>query len=80
MRYTSIMPRTKQHLDALLHAPPLERSAAAEALLASLEGSDPEEGDIDQAWVDEIQRRIDEDAPGISADKVFADGRSQLGK
>ena len=71
------MARSKQHLEELLRLPPEERSAAAEALLASLE---EDEGDPDAAaaWASEIERRIEANAPGIPADEVFADLRARF--
>lgn len=56
-----------------------ERSAAAEELLASLgdskEDSDPE---WTAAWAAEIERRVRENAPGIPAEEVLAEGRARL--
>jgi hypothetical protein len=71
------MSPAKQHLEALLKLPAEERSAAAEVLLESLED---EESDRDpaEAWAVEIQRRIEENAPGIPADEVFADLRARF--
>ncbi|MBL0214248.1 MAG: addiction module protein [Myxococcales bacterium] len=69
----------KKHVDELLKLPVDERSAAAEALLRSLE-QEPEEDEatVAVAWAAEIERRIDENAPGIPADTVFAEGRARL--
>ena len=71
------MSLAKRHLEALLKLPPDERSAAAEALLESLED---EEGDPNaaEAWAIEIRRRIEENAPGIPADEVFAGLRARF--
>ena len=71
------MSRSKQHLEALLNLPPAERSKAAEALLISLEDGDVVE-DAQQAWVDELERRISVAAEGIPAEDVFAQGRERL--
>jgi putative addiction module component (TIGR02574 family) len=71
------MTHAKRHVDELLKLTREERSAAAEALLASLEDEDAEPG-ADQAWAEEIQRRVAENAPGIPADQVFAEGRARL--
>lgn len=71
------MGEAKHHVDALLKLLPEERSAAAEALLLSLE-QDGEESGVEAAWTDEIQRRIGENAPGIPAETVFAEGRARL--
>ncbi len=61
----------------MLKLPPEERSAAAEALLLSLE-QDAEEPGVEAAWAEEIERRIAENAPGIPAETVFAEGRARL--
>jgi len=62
-----------------LKLPPDERSEAVEALLLSLE-QDTEANDagFERAWAAEIERRIAEDAPGIPAETVFAEGRARL--
>jgi hypothetical protein len=71
------MSEARNYVDELLKLPAEERSAAAEALLVSLEGeaADPEAG---SAWAEEIGRRVAESAPGIPADQVFAEGRARL--
>ena len=72
----------KKLVEELLKLSPDERSEAAEALLVSLE-EDPETedpGEVAEAWAREIERRIDEDAPGIPADIVFSEGRARLQK
>lgn len=71
------MAHPNKHLDELLQLSREERAAAAEVLLESLEGDDPDE-DVAEAWATEIRRRIDENAPGIPADQVFAEGRARL--
>ncbi len=72
------MAQTKeQHLDALLGLPPHERSIAAEKLLVSLEDS-PVADSVQEAWLDELARRVDANADGISAETVFAEGRTRL--
>lgn len=73
------MARKTEHLEALLQLPAAERSAAAEALLQSLE-EDAVDGGVHDAWLKEIERRIADDAPGIPADQVFAEGRDRLNK
>lgn len=58
----------KKHVDELLKMSPDERSEAAELLLRSLY-DDPEGDDLDAVaagWASELERRIDEDAPGVS--------------
>ncbi len=71
----------KKHVDELLKLSPDERSGAAEALLLSLE-DDPEASDAEvaAAWAAEIERRVDEDVPGIPAESVFSEGRARLQK
>jgi hypothetical protein len=74
--------KTKYCVDELLKRPPAERAAAAETLLQSLDGRTDASSSpgLSQAWVDEIQRRIDENAPGIPASIVFSEGRARLRK
>jgi hypothetical protein len=72
----------KKHVDELLKLPPDERSEAAEALLLSLE-QEPETDDeaaIAAAWAKEIEKRVEEDEPGIPAETVFAEARARLQK
>ena len=72
----------KKHVDELLKLSPDERSEAAELLLSSLE-DDAEPDDaaaIAAAWASEIERRVDEDSPGVSADAVFSEARTRLQK
>jgi hypothetical protein len=71
------MARRKGHLEALLK--PEERAMAAEAQLISLEGDAVDEA-IHQAWVDELERRLDANAEGIPAEDVFEQGRARLRK
>ena len=71
------MARSREHLEELLKLPPDERSAAAEALLESLE-QDEADPDVEEAWAIEIERRIERNAPGIPAEDVFAEGRARL--
>lgn len=71
----------KKHVDELLKLPADQRSEAAELLLASLEqdaGEDP--AAIDAAWASEIERRVADNAPGVPAETVFAEGRARLQK
>lgn len=73
--------QVKKHVDELLKLTSEQRSEAAEALLASLEGEpddDPEQ--VAALWATEIQRRVAENAPGIPASTVFAEGRATLAK
>jgi hypothetical protein len=71
----------KKHVEELLKLPLDERSEAAEVLLRSLE-QEPEEDEavVAAAWAAEIERRIGENAPGIPAETVFAEGRARLQK
>ncbi len=72
----------KKHIDELLKLPADERSEAAELLLRSLE-DEPEATDeaaVAAAWASEIERRVEENAPGIPAETVFAEGRARLQK
>ncbi len=69
----------KKHVDELLKLPADDRSEAVEALLISLEQDvDANDAGVEQAWAAEIERRIAEDAPGIPAETVFAEGRARL--
>lgn len=70
-----------KHVQELLKLPIDERSEAAEVLLRSLE-PEPEEPEavVAAAWAVEIERRIRENAPGIPAETVFAEGRARLQK
>lgn len=72
----------KQHLDELLKLSSDERSEAAERLLNSLD-EEPEaedENTIAAAWANEIERRVDDNAPGVDADAVFAQAKARLEK
>lgn len=72
----------KKHVDELLKLTADERSEAAEQLLRSLE-DEPETDDeaaVAAAWANEIELRVDENAPGVPADAVFAEGRARLQK
>ena len=72
------MAQTRKRLEELLKLSREERSQLAEALLESLADDAPEPG-AERAWADEIVRRIERDAPGISAESVFSEGRARLG-
>jgi hypothetical protein len=71
----------KNHVDELLKLPADERSEAAELLLLSLE-QEPEtdQPEVAAEWASEIERRVEESAPGIPAETVFAEGRARLQK
>lgn len=74
-----VMGPAKKHVDELLKLPADERSEAVEALLISLEqDGDANDAGVERAWAVEIERRIAEDAPGIPAETVFAEGRARL--
>jgi len=73
----------KKHIDELLKLPPDQRSEAAELLLVSLEEEQYAEDDpaaVAAEWAIEIERRVAENAPGIPAETVFAEGRARLQK
>jgi putative addiction module component (TIGR02574 family) len=72
---------SKKYVDELLKLPADERSQLAEALLVSLEDEPQEDpADVEAAWAAELERRIEENAPGIPAETVFAEGRTRLKK
>jgi putative addiction module component (TIGR02574 family) len=73
------MAQAKQHLEALLKLSADERSAVAEALLVSLESDETDPG-AEAAWAAEIERRVQEAAPGVPAERVFADIRAKLSR
>lgn len=64
--------------DAVLALPSEERAELIDAVLASL----PIEPEIEAAWADEIERRIDDlesgRVRGIPAEQVFAEARARL--
>jgi hypothetical protein len=72
---------TQEHLLALLQASREERSEAVEALLISLD--DNPDAEVDQEtweglWAVELERRIEENKPGIPGEQVFAELRAKL--
>ena len=56
----------------LLKLPPDER--------VSLEQEPEDQDAVQSAWATEIERRIDENAAGIPAETVLAEGRARLSK
>src|SRR5262245_27036968 len=76
----SLMGPAKKHVDELLKLPPDERSEAAEALLLSLEQEPEDQDSVQSAWATEIERRVVDNAAGIPAETVLADGRARLSK
>lgn len=71
----------KKHIDELLKLPADERSEVAEALLLSLEDESEEDPvEVEAAWAVELERRIEENVPGIPAETVIAEGRARLQK
>jgi len=72
----------KKHVDELLKLSPEERSEAAELLLSSLESdADGEDQNaVATAWALEIERRVEEDEPGVPAERVFSETRARLQK
>ena len=75
-----LMGPAKKHVDELLKLPPDERSEAAEALLLSLEQDAEDQDAVPSAWATEIERRVAENAAGIPAETVLAEGRARLSK
>jgi putative addiction module component (TIGR02574 family) len=71
------MASKRERLEDLLKLTREERSEIAEALLESLEEPAPDH-EMTGAWAAEIMRRIERNAPGISAERVFAEGRARL--
>lgn len=70
------MANARKRLEDLLKLTREERSEIAELLLESLEdGSDTQPT---EAWAAEIMTRIERNAPGVSAEQVFAEGRARL--
>jgi hypothetical protein len=43
-------------------------------------GEDDDPAAVAVAWANEVERRIAENAPGIPAETVFAEGRARIGK
>jgi len=39
---------------------------------------DPDDASVEHAWGEELQRRVADNAPGIPAEIVFAEGRRHL--
>jgi len=77
--------RTKRVLEEALELSAEDRALVAVALEASLDGeNDVETGGqtVEQAWADEIQRRVDAvrsgQSSGRGADEVLAEIRSRL--
>ena len=73
--------RAEDVLPQALELSPDERSRLAALLMESVEVSAPD-GDVEEAWLDEITRRLDEHERGgsrtITAEAVFAEARSRL--
>jgi len=69
-------------LEELLKQPREVREAAVDALLESLEdGADGElDPVIEEAWRQEILRRMEDKSPGIAAEVVFAELDERLNK
>jgi len=71
----------KKLVEELLKLSAEERSEAAEALLLSLEEEqDFEDPEIAAAWAREIERRAEENLPGIPAEEVFSELRARYQK
>jgi putative addiction module component (TIGR02574 family) len=72
--------RAEDILHQAMALPPDERTRLAVLLMESVEAY--EEGDFEEAWIDEITRRLDDHASGaehaISAQAVFAEARERV--
>jgi putative addiction module component (TIGR02574 family) len=73
--------RAEDVLPQALELPLDERTRLAALLLESIEASE-EDGDVEEAWLDEITRRLDEHEKGtvhaVPAEAVFAEARNRL--
>jgi putative addiction module component (TIGR02574 family) len=72
--------RAEDILHEAMELPVDERSRLGALLLESVEGA-PDEDDVEDAWLDEITRRLDEHERGgstIPAEQVFAEARARL--
>ncbi|HEV7555658.1 MAG TPA: addiction module protein [Kofleriaceae bacterium] len=69
-------------MEELLQQPREVREAAVDALLESLEEEGDEEMDppIEEAWRQEILRRMQDRSPGVPAEVVFAEIDDRLNK
>ena len=70
-------------LSAALKLSPAKRARIAQELILSLENEPFEDPRVvEQAWAEEVQRRIDDletgKVKGIPAEKVFADARTKV--
>lgn len=79
------MPRSIEEIEAdALELPSSEREHLAHRLLASVDREDDADdpAEIEQAWNEEIRRRLEEhrsgDVPGIPAEEVLAELRARL--
>jgi hypothetical protein len=72
----------RKAVEELLKLSPDERSEAAELLLRSIEdeAETEDEAEVAAAWASEIERRAEEDAPGVPAATVFGEGQARLQK
>ena len=72
--------RAEDILPQALELPQAERSRLAALLMESVEAED--DAGVEQAWLDEITRRLDEHERGavraIPAEAVFAEARARL--
>ena len=72
----------EKNLDQVLALPCEDRVTVAEKLLQSL--NSPMQSEIDQAWGEQVERRIDEIDSGevklIPGEEVFSDIRERLNK
>lgn len=73
--------RAEDVLPQALELPLDERTRLAALLMESIEASE-DDGDVEEAWLDEISRRLDEHEKGavhaIPAEEVFAKARDRV--
>lgn len=69
-------PKAQKLLEAVLELPDDERADVAGALLESLDG--PAEEGAEEAWADEIKRRIEEVESGAVKTIPWAEARRRL--
>lgn len=85
MRYTGCVARAREHVaellklsrDELLSVPPDERLEALSTLFESLD-DEPEQPGWREAWVEEIQRRIDGIRAGSRSTVSWDEARSHV--
>jgi len=70
------MPPSKNHLAAVLKLPPEERARIARELIASLD--EPRETETEQAWIDEIERRLQDVDAGTAQLEEWSTVRERI--